>query len=75
MNVLCPLHGRLCHAVQQQRGEISRHSRDVPLPYCARLEPLGSSIDVQVNECQPNGVSIGSVGTDQWPEVPARELQ
>jgi hypothetical protein len=61
MNVLCPLHDRLCRDVRRQRGGIWQHSRDVRLPYCARLEPLDSSGCVQVTRWQPNGVLIGSL--------------
>ena len=43
LNALCLLRDRLCHDVQLRRDGILRRSRDAPLPYCARLEPLDFS--------------------------------
>ena len=43
LNALCPLRGRLCHDVRLPHDGILRRSRDAPLPYCARLEPLDFS--------------------------------
>jgi hypothetical protein len=43
LNALCLLRDRLCHDVRPQRDGIWPRSRDAPLPYCARLEPLNFS--------------------------------
>lgn len=43
LNALCPLRDRLCHDGRLRRDGIWRRSRDAPLPYCARLEPLDFS--------------------------------
>jgi hypothetical protein len=43
LNALCLLRDRLCHDVRQRRDGIWPRSRDAPLPYYARLEPLDFS--------------------------------
>ena len=43
LNALCLLCDRLCHDARPRRDGIWRRSRDAPLPYCARLEPLDFS--------------------------------
>lgn len=43
LNALCLSRDRLCHDVRLRRDGIWRRSRDAPLPYCARLEPLDFS--------------------------------
>ena len=43
LNALCPLRDRLCHDVRLRRDGIWRRSRDAPLLYYARLEPLNFS--------------------------------
>jgi hypothetical protein len=40
LNALCPLRDRLCRDGRLRRDGIWQRSRDAPLPYCARLEPL-----------------------------------
>lgn len=43
LNARCLLRDRLCHAVRLRRDGIWPRSRDAPLPYCSRLEPLDFS--------------------------------